>query len=252
MQINALFIGNSDGIGLSATNRFLKKSWNITGISRSESSITRENYKHHVCDVAAVEYSELLNNLVQDNQYDYCIHFAGIGELLDPLDMSGEANIIEVNLLSMVRTAAVIIPSMVKLGRGHFIGLSSVADELISAQAPSYHASKAGYTNYLRGLALALEPKLLLLDEPMAGMNVEEKETMARFIVDIYEQRKIPILLIEHDMGVVMDIADRVVVLDFGIKIAEGRPAGIIRNEKVLNAYLGSEEAEFTSARENI
>ena len=102
------------------------------------------------------------------------------------------------------------------------------------------------------GRALALEPKLLLLDEPMAGMNVEEKETMARFIVDIYEQRKIPILLIEHDMGVVMDIADRVVVLDFGIKIAEGRPAGIIRNEKVLNAYLGSEEAEFTSARENI
>ncbi|MEW5830791.1 MAG: ABC transporter ATP-binding protein [Chloroflexota bacterium] len=89
------------------------------------------------------------------------------------------------------------------------------------------------------GRALAMEPSLLLLDEPMTGMNLEEKEDMARFILDIHDRRGITILLIEHDMGLVMDIADRVVVLDFGTRIAEGPPDEIQRNEAVINAYLG-------------
>ncbi|MEI9479209.1 MAG: ABC transporter ATP-binding protein [Deltaproteobacteria bacterium] len=90
------------------------------------------------------------------------------------------------------------------------------------------------------GRALALEPRALLLDEPMAGMNLDEKEDMARFIIDINEFLGIPIVLIEHDMGVVMDIADRIVVLDFGCKIAEGPPKEIKKNPKVIAAYLGA------------
>jgi len=87
--------------------------------------------------------------------------------------------------------------------------------------------------------AICMEPEILLLDEPMAGMNVEEKEDIARFILDIFELRRIPIVLVEHDMNVVMDIADRVAVLNFGCKIAEGSPESIRRNDSVIQAYLG-------------
>ncbi|MBT7543176.1 MAG: ABC transporter ATP-binding protein [Gammaproteobacteria bacterium] len=89
------------------------------------------------------------------------------------------------------------------------------------------------------GRALALEPELLLLDEPMAGMNVEEKEDMCRFILDVNEQVGTTIVLIEHDMGVVMDISDRVIVLDYGIKIADDTPDKVRSEQKVIDAYLG-------------
>jgi len=105
------------------------------------------------------------------------------------------------------------------------------------------------------GRALALEPQVLLLDEPMAGMNLEEKEDIARFIIDIFEGQGTTypdtpvlrdgvscIILVEHDMGVVMDIADRIVVLDFGKKIAEGTPGEIKRNPAVIAAYLGEQK----------
>ena len=90
------------------------------------------------------------------------------------------------------------------------------------------------------GRALAMEPKVLLLDEPMAGMNVEEKQDMSRFILDVNDEFGTTIVLIEHDMGVVMDISDRVVVLDYGKKIGDGTPQDVRSNPDVISAYLGT------------
>jgi branched-chain amino acid transport system ATP-binding protein len=97
------------------------------------------------------------------------------------------------------------------------------------------------------GRALAMEPTLLLLDEPMAGMNVEEKQDMARFLMELHEERQIAIVLIEHDLSVVMDLATRVQVLDFGETIAVGPPEAVARDARVLRAYVGEQEPEYES-----
>ncbi len=94
--------------------------------------------------------------------------------------------------------------------------------------------------------ALAMKPKILLLDEPMAGMNLEETEDLARFILDVNQEWGVTVILIEHDMGVVMDISDHVCVLDFGNKLAEGTPLEVQRNQAVVGAYLGETESAYS------
>jgi len=160
MRGKALIIGNSDGIGLSFTRELLKRGWRIVGISRSESPIEDPSYEHIVAEVQDSEYPLLLRSALESHDpIDLCVFCAGIGEMLDLSHMESEAKIFEVNLLGMVKTASYVIPLMVERGKGHFIGLSSVADEMLSPEAPSYHASKAGFSGYLEGLALALRPK---------------------------------------------------------------------------------------------
>ena len=94
--------------------------------------------------------------------------------------------------------------------------------------------------------ALAMQPQVLLLDEPMAGMNLEETEDMARFILNVNSMWKVSIILVEHDMGVVMDISDHVCVLEFGSKIADGSPREIQKNQQVIKAYLGTDEKTYS------
>jgi len=157
MHSNAILIGNSDGIGLAMTRRLLKAGWDITGVSKSESLLSGIRYHHYIADVSDSGYPQLLAELNRESTFDLCVYFAGIGELLNPLDMSNEPRIIDINLTGMVRTAAGVVPGMVKRRQGHFMGISSMADELLSAEAPSYHASKAGFSSYLGGLALSLK-----------------------------------------------------------------------------------------------
>lgn len=154
----ALLVGNSDGIGLEVTRRLIAHGWQVTGISRSASSVSAPSYVHHVGDVTSPEYPGLLGRLADSSDFDVCGYFAGIGELVDPTNMDGEVDVVDVNLMGMIRTAAGVVPGMVRRGGGQFIGVSSLADELLSGEAPSYHASKAGFSSYLGSLALTLKP----------------------------------------------------------------------------------------------
>ncbi len=159
-QQKALIIGNTDGIGLALTVELLRRGWEVAGISRRPSSIDHASYGHIVAGVEDADYPSQLTEVARAfRTLDLCVYCAGIGEMLDLADMAREAGIIKVNLLGLVETTSRIVPFMVARGKGHFIGLSSMADELPSAEAPSYAASKAGFSSYLEGLALALRER---------------------------------------------------------------------------------------------
>lgn len=153
----ALIIGNSDGIGLGLTRRLLRDGWTVAGVSRSQSPVEAEGYRHVVCDVTSGRYPAELADLVRRCEgFDLCVYCAGIGEGFDPDDLSTESTVFAVNLMGALRTVEVVVSDMISAGRGHFIGLSSLADALVNPGSPSYSGSKAGLSCYLRGLAVAL------------------------------------------------------------------------------------------------
>jgi len=155
----ALLIGNSDGIGLALTRLLLEEGWQVTGLSRRPSPCGGAAYHHIVLDVCAPELREtLLALLATRGPFDACIYCAGIGADFAPTDLRPDAHVLEVNLMAAVAAATVVIPEMVAARAGHFVVLSSLADELVSAEAPSYSASKAALSSYFEGLALALRP----------------------------------------------------------------------------------------------
>jgi len=144
-----------------------------------------------------------------------------------------------------------VLPSMLYVGRARRIELANrriVEDIIDFLEIAAHRKFPVGMLPYgvkkrvELGRALAMEPKLLLLDEPVAGMNVEETEDMARFILDIRSELDTAMILVEHDMGLVMDLADRVMVMDFGRRIALGEPAAVQADAAVIKAYLGEPE----------
>ncbi len=145
-------VGNSDGIGLALTHRLVAEGWSVVGVSRSP----REGAVQHVVDVTADEFADVLAGI---GPVDLCVYAAGVGELFDPADLAAQTRALRVNLIGAARTVEAVVPGMLAAGGGHFIGLSSLADVLISAEAPGYAASKAGLTSYLLGLSAALRPR---------------------------------------------------------------------------------------------
>src|SRR5512142_362726 len=148
--MRTMIVGNSDGIGLALTHRLLAEGWTVVGLSRSPAPVG----EHHIVDVTSPAYPAVLAEV---GEVDLCVYAAGIGELLGD-DLADQTRTLEVNLLGAARTFEAVVPRMLAAGRGHLIGLSSLADTLISAQAPGYSASKAGLTMYLLGLDAALRP----------------------------------------------------------------------------------------------
>lgn len=158
-QKRALLIGNSDGIGLKTTHILLGKGYKVFGLSKSPLIVDSVDYKHFIQDVAAENYKSLLQEILSSEQIDLCIYFAGIGVGIDLNKLELETNVFQVNLMSAVLTTEVVLRDMLKRNRGHFIGLSSVMDVMITSGAPSYSASKAGISMYWEGLSLALADK---------------------------------------------------------------------------------------------
>lgn len=155
----AILVGASDGIGLAVARKLLQADWEVLSISRRASPIVHDHHRSAVLDVRDPGYRRQLTTLVDAHgPFDVCIYCAGIGDMLDPATMQPEHDVFAVNLLGAAATGEVVLPRMVAAKRGHFIALSSLADVLVSDEAPSYSASKAGLSAWLSGLGLAMKP----------------------------------------------------------------------------------------------
>ena len=167
MPRKILIIGNSDGIGAAITRALVARGDRVVGISRSPSPLGPSGPVTKSRMSASPLLGELLRRLLREEGgheriagggFDACIYCAGIGSQLTLPDLSNESRVIDVNLTGMVRTLEVLAPYWIGRGNGHFIGLSSLADDFYSSDAPSYSASKAGFSNYLLSMGLKLRP----------------------------------------------------------------------------------------------
>ena len=154
----ALVVGASSGIGLAMVRRLVGRDWTVIGIARRSSELSHDRYRHVIADASAAEFGKALEGALGTVVPDVCIYTAGIGTEIDLEDLSIEANVFRTNLVGAVVTAEVVIPRMLQAKAGHFVGLSSQADQMTDGNAPSYAASKAGLTSYLEGLARAVRP----------------------------------------------------------------------------------------------
>jgi short-subunit dehydrogenase len=157
MPAKVLIVGNSDGIGAAVTSALVNRGDRVVGISQSPSPLGPNGPRHEILDVTSPQLPDLIRRLVrEEGEFDVCIYCAGIGSELTLPDLSNEARVFDVNLTGMVRTMAVLMPDWLSRRRGHFVGLSSLADNIYAPDAPSYSASKAGFSNYLLSMGLKL------------------------------------------------------------------------------------------------
>lgn len=179
----ALLLGNSDGIGLALTRRLLAEGWRVASLSRRPCPAAGLA-AHVVCDAAAPDYGQRLRALVQqvagEAPIDVCVHLIGTGNDFDPATMAGETELQRVDFLSLVTAMEVVVPAMVARGSGHFVGLSSLADELLVAECPGYPAAKAAITSYLTGTAKVLRRHGVAVTNVRFGF-VDTKLAQARF-----------------------------------------------------------------------
>ncbi len=165
MPRTILIIGNSDGIGRAVTRALVARGDRVVGVSRSPSPLGTSGPRHEIQDVGSPQLGDLLRRLLReeggkeggkDGGFDACIYCAGIGSGLTLPDLSNETRVFDVNLTGMVRTLETLVPHWLERGTGHFVGLSSIADDIYSTDAPSYAASKAGFSHYLLSMGLKL------------------------------------------------------------------------------------------------
>jgi len=151
----ALIIGNSDGIGLALTKQLLSTGWQVIGLSKSHSQIESNMYRHVILDVTGDDFIHQLKNILEvpPNVAVYC---AGIGEKFNIKSIEFEQKVFQVNLMGAIKTIESVLPVLIQKKSGHIIVLSSLADEIISSDAPSYSASKGGLSSYVEGVALAV------------------------------------------------------------------------------------------------
>ena len=190
----ALVIGNSDGIGRGLTGRLLREGWAVTGLSRSAVEFDAGDYEHVVCDVTDAAYEEHLVDLwARRGPYDLVVHCVGVGSGLSENGFTRETRTVTTNFTSLAQIVESLLPRMLERGAGHLIGLSSLADDLHIADSPSYSATKAGYSNYLRSLALNLRKTKLavtnvrfgFVDTKMAKSDVKPRMIPVTRAVDL-------------------------------------------------------------------